>query len=463
MESPFPEKTPLLISPLFSTPMTFRRTRVFRKSRPKSGRVDVISTYQYSLPIFIPELACMISFDASSLTIRDEFERLRSYDGTGRYCPFLIAKLQNFDPVVRRAVSWGNYDPSLPNVGRHVDLFNRMIAFDMMCTPSLIRREQRFNYLYSPLYHTQIQMEQYSALNFEFGYNRAILFIRRDNLTNCREITFSSELELTIGSGLSLLTAVDCLWIGVGKGGFIRSSPITVHFDMDPEDVGELLGESDDCGYFSATIFSNNNYTKGRSVNLVSSIDDLPYVPEVLLPFLLPWYMDGEQLSDPVLDVVIPKSALHSVIRRFSQFSYQENHLSAFVNRRSSDVNPLVRFEDAPDEDAYHVRFVHPTLLYRLIRLSLPSPAERKEAGNTASSPPEPRVSGALRRYAISILDNHPDLLEYFSDSSRWDFTTTRVLKDGWGITRNIWISNVSNYLEQYRTCVPSFEDSRRY
>lgn len=342
---------------------------MLKKTRPLTVHTAYfptrIYTCSYSLPILLPELGCMVALDLVSESLRREIEEKRfEYTSFRSENQIMISKLYNFDASVNRVVSWGQY--SFHEVDEDIyHLYIVNLINDLLLFPSVLTTFGP----YSPIRWFWISSTDYHKFNAVISYNVNIIYLKKEFFTKAKKTT------IWLGEPVGIYR-IPCGYIGFEGTGYVKIKNLPIFTTHEPN---RLLKEIEhDGGYylcFSVGLCGyKTNYPNSLStkffINIIDSLLPLVHSPYDIAPFLFPYFVNKENLKDPVYWTEIPETVINSILRRFEKFGgHQSLDMVENYNRIFERTNKLVRIKKVNDK--FTVMVVNPSVVPFLIRKCL--------------------------------------------------------------------------------------------
>lgn len=355
-----PEKCYTLAEPIFELDTVFERFRPILIHRRPVGE-DIVYAHWVSVPIYLPEIGCLISLDATSTGIARDLSEIAF---GGRDKNVMILKLYNFDSDRRRAVSWGNY--MLKELEEQVyGIYAAALFNDMILTPSGYWKGS----IVSPLRY--FPLESYGDYSFRcfYSYNTFIAFIDPE------KTKVSKKKILWVGRSFRIIP-LHAKFIKLLPDGTVKARDIILSFREELLQSLEL-----ERGYYICTTESFNRYITnhpdssdltGKNVNVVRTFRPLVHSPYDVVPFLFPYFIDPDQM-DLLIQFTVPSTSVRRILSRFEKFGgRQDGCLVENYTYLFEKLNGLLRINRY--DTMLSLTAVNPSFVTFLVKKSLLGP-----------------------------------------------------------------------------------------
>lgn len=353
-----PERCDVLAEPVFDLDTVFERFKTVMIHR-YPARSEVIHEHWVSVPIYLPEVACLISLDTTSREIARELFEMAFRTGENK--DVMILKLYNFDPDRRRAVSWGNY--SLKKLEERMHRIYAAALFnDMVLTPSGFWGGS----IMSPLRCFPLESHGGYFFRCTYSYNVFVTFVESD------EFRVSRKRVLWIGKPVEIVP-VRAKFIKLLPDGTVKAEDVFLSFKEE-----SLQNWKPVKGYHICMAESFNGYASdhpdarglcGKNVNVVRSLYPVVHSPHDVVPFLSPYFVDPEQM-DFLIKFTVPSASVKRILGRFEKFGGKQD--GAVVENYAhvlEELNGQLRITD--EGSAISLTAVNPSFAAFLVKRSL--------------------------------------------------------------------------------------------
>ena len=362
-----PLENELLVNPILNW------YTLIKKLRPLviPGTYFPIKIYSctYSLPIFLPEIGCMVALDLVSESLKREIEEKKTeYESFYSKNQVMLSKLYNFDASVNRVVSWGRY--SFHRISEdiyHVYIVN--LINDLLLFPSILTEFGP----YSPVRWFWVSGGGHPEFKTIVCYNVSIVYLKKEFLTRHK------KLKLWLGEPINIY-GIQCGYIQLSGTGYVKFRKFPIFTVRKPDELSNEIDRRGGyyicfsvglCGY--RTNYSNSTFTRIKFyINIIDSLLPLVHSPYDIAPFLFPYFINKEDIVSRICTVDIPESVIKSILKRFEKFGMRQSlEMVEDYNKVFEKMNQLVRVKKV--DDKIRLTVVNPSVVPFLIRKYLSS------------------------------------------------------------------------------------------
>jgi len=297
-----------------------------------------------SIPAYLPEVGCLISLETTSPDIAADFiERKRG--------EVAIVKLHNFDPLWRRAVSWGCYEfKPLKELKR---VYSTALFLDLILTPSAETRRA----MISPLRYFPLECKVPLYFKCLYSYNAFLAFV---NPAERR-----GEKEVWLGQSVKVVP-VKVREIELEADGWMKGQEIYLCFEKAEFQEFQEWGSA---GYYFCLAEGFNDYRGGRSpgrhINIARVLYPLVHSPYDIMPLLFPKVIPERE--DLVMRFSVPTESLVRILYRLRKFEGIRG--TSQLEEFGKLYLGLAKVEEKEGKTIYEA--VNPTLVATLTRKAL--------------------------------------------------------------------------------------------
>ena len=319
-----------------------------------------IRIYWASIPVYLPEVGCLISLDATTPEITTSFMEM----GKGEVA---IVRLHNFEPSWRRAVSWGQYE--FKPLGELERVYSISLFLDFALTPSVWTRGAMF----SPVRYFPLECHRPLWFKCFYSYNLFPAFINPEKRKQKKEVWLGRSIKIV---------PVEVQEIEFNINGWLDSKKVYLSFEEEDFEDFQKWGSA---GYYFCLAEGFNSYQGGRSpgrhINIVRALYPLVHSSYDIMPLLFPKVVPERE--DLIIRFFIPTGSLVRILHRLEKF---EGVRGTFQLEESSKLYlGLAKVEEKEGKTIYEA--VNPALVAILIRKALESRVETTVAKEVLSKP----------------------------------------------------------------------------